>query len=376
MGTKMALFFTSGVSLRRWRKIGNLDREIKTYKKLIEDGTFEEVYFFTYGEDDKKYEDELPDGIKVFPNRYNFSNRVYTLLMPFLYWDRFKEVDLLKTNQMRGGWAAVIAKWLFWNPLVVRCGYEWYLFSQKKNVNKLRLSLVKWLEFFVYKNADQIIISSYGAKKFIMNKFDIEEGDIDVLPNYIDTDLFSLKKKKQEEKGSKEKLCFVGKFASQKNILSLFAAIDGLELSLNLLGGGPMEDELKKKAKSVTKAEINFYSNIPNNKVPDFLNKHSIFVLPSHYEGNPKAILEAMSCGLACIGSDVEGTREIIKDRENGLLCNTSPDSIRKTIQKLCKNKEFRDKLGQNAREFIVDNFSLKKVVAEEKQIINRLIGS
>ncbi|MFB6226499.1 MAG: glycosyltransferase family 4 protein [Candidatus Paceibacteria bacterium] len=372
MSKKLALFFTSGVSLARWDRVGNLDREIKPYRKLIEEGHFDEVYFFTYGQNDKEeYEGDLPDGIKVFPNKYNLSNRVYTLLMPILYWRKFLGVNILKTNQMRGGWAAVIAKWLYWKPLVVRCGYEWYLFSQKREVSKLRLFLVKWLEWFVYKNADRIMISSHQAKDFIIDQFSLDGDIIQVLPNYIDTNLFT--DEVGPEDPDKNKLCFVGKFKEQKNLLSLLDAIDGLDVKLDILGSGPLESKLKKKASNLDQATVEFKDNIPNDEVPKFLNNHSIFILPSHYEGNPKVILEAMSCGLACIGTDVDGTKEIVHHEENGLLCETDSESIRGAIERLLNNDDLRNRLGKNAREFIIDNFSLDRIVEIETEIYNQL---
>lgn len=372
MGKKLALFFTSGVSLKRWDKVGNLDREIKPYKRLIESGEFEEVYFFTYGRNDKKYENKkLPEGIKVFPNKYNFSNRVYSLLLPLLYWKKLKKVDILKTNQMRGGWAAVLAKYFFNTPLVVRCGYEWLLFSKKKKVSHFRLLLVRWLERFVYKNADKIFISSNKAKNFIKSNFAIKEEKITLLPNYIDTSLFS----PSRNKNFKNRICFVGKFAAQKNIFSLLDSVDGLDIKLDLLGSGELESQLKKKVQDIKKAKINFIKNMPNDQVPCFLNKHSIFVLPSYYEGNPKAVLEAMSCGLACVGTDVDGTNEIIKNGDNGMLCDTDSGSIRKAIKKLLSNEKLRNRISKNARDFIVNSFSLDQIVKIEAKTYSKLIS-
>ena len=86
---KLALFFTKGVSLRIWEKVGNLDREVKPYKKLL--NYFNEIYFLTY--DNKSY---LFEGIKVLPMS--------------VFRKELKNIDIFKTNQMYGSWKAVIAK--------------------------------------------------------------------------------------------------------------------------------------------------------------------------------------------------------------------------------------------------------------------------
>ena len=53
-----------------------------------------------------------------------------------------------------------------------------------------------------------------------------------------------------------------------------------------------------------------------------------VFILPSYYEGHPKVLLEAMSCGLPCIGTNVRGIREDVEHMKTGYLCETDHNSI------------------------------------------------
>jgi glycosyltransferase involved in cell wall biosynthesis len=72
-----------------------------------------------------------------------------------------------------------------------------------------------------------------------------------------------------------------------------------------------------------------------NQLLPDELNVSEIFILPSLYEGNPKALIEAMACGKPVIGTKVTGIKELILHGETGLLCDPDIDSIRETIKNL-----------------------------------------
>ncbi|GAF93140.1 unnamed protein product, partial [marine sediment metagenome] len=107
----------------------------------------------------------------------------------------------------------------------------------------------------------------------------------------------------------------------------------------------------------------------PNQKLPEELNKSNLFILPSLYEGCPKVLLEAMSCGLPCIGTNVAGIKEIIKHKKNGYLCRTDATSIKKVILNVLNNKELKERLSKNARKTITEHFSLESILKEEVKI-------
>jgi glycosyltransferase involved in cell wall biosynthesis len=367
---KLALFFTEGVSLKTWEKIGNLEREIKPYIKLAEN--YSEVYFFTYGgSEDEKIIKKYSDKIKVCYKKNNLNNLIYSFLLPFFYKKELKKIAVYKTNQMSGAWTAVLAKKLFKKKLIVRCGYEWLDFLKRDNKNKFLLFIIKKIEKFIYNNADKIVITSEKDKEFIMDNFKINPEKIAVINNYIDTNLFI---KKENNKNKKNKLVFVGRFNQQKNLFNLLEAVNNLKVELNLIGSGELEKELKEKAKNIKMAQINFLGNILNENLPEKLNENEIFVFPSLYEGNPKALLEAMSVGLVILTTKVKGIREIVKHKENGYLVETNSDSIKKGLEELLNNDELRNKISINARKTIEENFSFEKIIEKEINLHKEVI--
>jgi glycosyltransferase involved in cell wall biosynthesis len=90
-------------------------------------------------------------------------------------------------------------------------------------------------------------------------------------------------------------------------------------------------------------------------------------------EGMPLALLEAMSCGKAVVGSDISGINDIITHMENGLLVPPrDPEAIANAILTLLADKKLRTRLGQNARQRMVNRYSwnlisdkIEKVYAE-----------
>ena len=362
----LSFFMTFSTSLVKWDQANILEREISPYIFLAEH--FSQIFIFTYGNSkDYKYKDKLTSNIKVIIKPKFIPSRWYQYLAPLLHLPTIFRSHFLKTNQMHGAKTAIIAKFL--NPfakLIIRTGYTQSLFDAKENKN---LSKIKRLEKIAYRFANHSLVTSLADKKYLIEEYKIPKNKISVIANYIDTDIFrpNLKITKLENR-----LIFVGRLSSQKNLPSLIKALSGLNLSLDLIGEGKQKEELKKLAES-EKVSVNFFGTIPNFKLPEILNRYHIFILPSLYEGMPKTLLEAMSCNIACIATNVPGSREVIQNGKNGLLAETSSASLRENILKLINNLEFQKTLGENAREFILKNFSLKTQIQKELSIYQNL---
>ena len=139
------------------------------------------------------------------------------------------------------------------------------------------------------------------------------------------------------------------------------------ETKLYLAGDGPLRGALEKQVQALgLKGRVIFLGKLPNEQLPALLNKCEVFVLPSLYEGNPKALLEAMACGLPCLTSDIEGIKEIIKHNENGLLAKPLKDEIKKALLLLFKDSSLSERLGVKARQTIEKDFALEQIFAKE----------
>jgi len=365
---KLGVFFTLGISLETWAHMGYLSRESRIYKRLA--SRLGEVYFLTYGEKDKNFEGRIAP-IKVLPKPPGIPPKLYSLLMPFVHWKTLRNVDIFKTNQMNGAWAAVLAKILFRKKLVVRCGYEWELFAKRAGVSRLKLALIHAIEWFCYRFADAIILTSEEMKRYVSNTFDIPSEKIVVIPNYIDTDLF---RPMNIEKVS-GRLIFVGRFTEQKNLLNLLKAVKDLpDIELVLVGDGPLEGPLREFARRHN-VNLVFKGRVPNEQLPALLNTAEAFVLPSLYEGNPKALLEAMACGLPVIATPVEGNRGVVSHKVNGYLTSgISPEAIREAIMEVLSNTKLRIEIGKRARTFIEKDYSVEVLIQQELHLLESLM--
>ena len=363
----LAVFFTTGVSLKTWREIGMIDREVALYNELSR--YFGRIYFFTYGGDeDLEFRSYLADNIKIVPKKCISNNLLYSLLIPFIHRKILKNVNILKTNQMMGAWSAVLAKLIYRKRLVVRTGYMLSIHFAKRNPKSKRKWLMKSIERVAYKLANAIITTSQANFEYVERNYHPHRSHL-LLPNYVETDIF----KPMDVAKRKGSICFVGRLTQQKNLFALLEALEGLPYTLSLIGSGEQGEQVKEFAKE-KQVKANFLGNVPNHELPEILNQHELFILPSLWEGMPKTLLEAMSCGLPAIGTKIDGIREVIKHGENGILCDTDSGSLRQAITSLMEKEELKVRLGESARRTIVDSYSLDSLVEKELKLLEALV--
>lgn len=365
---KLGLIFTRKISLAFWERVGNLDREIIYYNNLT--SSFESIYFFTHGTraSDAPLRPLLAPNVRLFYRPRLIPTSLYVLLMPFIHHRAFRELNIIKTNQMDSSWAGVIAKWLYKKKLVVRCGYEWLDFITRNKRGAFKIWIAKTVERISYRAADRIIITSEADKQFIVETFSIASEKITVIPNYIDIERF----KPLPISPVPGRVLFVGRLEPQKNIATLVESLEGLPAHLVVAGSGSLKADAIAAAER-TSVSVNFLGNIPQDQLPTEYAKSEIYALPSLHEGNPKSLLEAMAMGVACVGADAKGISGVIRDGETGILAKPTPAGFRAAIKQLLENPELRARLGRNAREEIAMRQSLPATVLRELAVYKTL---
>ena len=374
----LLLTFTYTISLKDWEKTGLLDREVIIYQRFSQKGI--NVWFLTYGDkSDYSYSDKLK-GIKIVPikNKIKYFPFLKTLLFPIFNYKFFKNVDIIKTNQMEGSWITWILKLIFRKKIIIRCGYEAfknatfeYIISKKKRL-LFRLLFLYIVELISYKLSDLIILSNNYDKEFINKYFKIKSNKITLIPNFVDTKIFRPIPTEKKEKS----ILYIGRLEKEKNLLNLiesFKYLDGY--SLDIIGKGEQKQLLVNKVKELDiQSQINFLGVIPNSKIPKLMNNYHILILPSLWEGNPKVILEGMSCGLICIGTNIPGIKEIIIHKKNGFLCDKDSRSIAETIKYAYNNSNLRESIVRKAREDVERINSIEKIYKKELLIYKNIL--
>ena len=193
-------------------------------------------------------------------------------------------------------------------------------------------------------------------------KLTIDPNRVSVFGNAINTDIF----KPTEIKKKTNNLITIGRLTEQKNLSPLIKAVARANVKLTIVGQGELETKLKKLAQ-VEQASIEWIPKVKNEDIPNLLSQHKAFVLVSHYEGNPKALLEAMACELPCIVSDIK-EHLFIQDKETGFKTKQSIAAIKATIEHVLTHPELKT-IGKNARHFILKNHSTYHISQKEANL-------
>lgn len=362
---RLVLFFTDGVSLHIWDEVGSLDREVALYKGLQAKGV--EVTFVTYGDRrDLGYAHRLGE-IRIICNKWQVPPKWYIRLLPILL-SVVGRKWIGKSNQTLGSDIGLVVTARRRQKFVARGGY---LLSDKSRYKEesVQREQALALEKRVFAGADKIVVTTERIKKQAIRDHGLDLQKVRVIPNYVDTDLFSPQPVKSEQKKS---IVYVGRLKKNKNSMALIEAIEDIDCTLYIVGEGDQVQLLKAKA-AEQGSDVIFLGRVPNDQLPALLNKSSLFVLPSLYEGHPKALLEAMACGLPVVATDVSGTREVIRHRVTGFLCGTSAEELREAIREVLDDDRLQKEMGLNARKYIEENISLDQVLELEFKLLKEL---
>lgn len=379
----LAVFFSRNISLKSWYESGLFFREKLIYERHLELKTFQKIYWFTYGNNDKQLSDKLKNEKKLHENiiicqmpnifsKASVLSSLYSFLIFIFYYKTLKSINIFKSNQMDGAWAPLICKFVFRKPFILRTGYTLSIFLKKRSKSKIKIFLSMLLEKTAYKFADLSLVSSIKDKEYIINKYNTVPSKIDILYNYIDIELF-----KDMKMQRKSKILFVGRLSNQKNLENIINAIKSTNFRLDIYGEGEEKENLNKLA-SKNNVNIKFKGLIENSKLPLIFNDYKYYILASHYEGMPKTLLEAMASGCLCIGTNVDGINEVIEHNKNGILINNTDSNSILNILNILENIEpsFYKTLTSNGVKTIEETFSLASIAKKEKKLINNLMES
>jgi len=231
-----------------------------------------------------------------------------------------------------------------------------------------------------------------------LEKLGVDSTRVFYIPNGVDTTRFSpvaIEKQKHlcDRLGlpaERPVIAFAGIVCRRKGVQELLEAFEAaLEQTDTaaprpyLVLAGPVKDveEVDTAYINQVRSQIRGLSgdiSMPGkiNNVPELFRASDIFVLPSYAEGMPNVLLEAMATGLSCIATKIPGIVELIDSGENGILiAPRDSEPLRRALLDLLRDPQERNRLGNKARETIVENFSIKGVASQYRRLFHEVLN-
>ena len=219
---------------------------------------------------------------------------------------------------------------------------------------------------------NKVIVFSQDQKE-ILEKLGVSREKQIIIPNGVDQNIwipdYKIKKKHsliRKKIGDKRIFLYMGRISNEKNIEALLKAwrlTKNKNCLLLIVGDGPMKPSLEHNFSDLKKEDLIWWGEESNLETRvAIMQIAEVFFLPSLVEGLSLSLLEAMSCGTACVATDAGADGEVL-DNGAGIVISTDDVTTQlKTVIPLLQNHpSFTKILGIRARERILERYTIKK---------------
>ena len=363
---KVLFLFTYGTSLKNWKDSGYLQRELTFFESINKKyGT--NFIFLTFGDykDENIVNNNFINIIPVYKFLNKKKNKLHNTInlilnLKPLFRKLNIEFDLIKTNQLFGAWIAIFIKRFSKKPLIIRTGYDLFLFSRKDRKNILKIFLYYLLTFICLNISTLYTVTSENDYRFIKKRYIFKKDKLKIRRNWI---LEGVSKNiNQSTIIKKRNLVTVGRLEDQKDYRYLINTFSNSEYFLDVIGSGTLDRELR----SLSSSNVNFMGNVNFEDLNSLYEDYLFYVSATNYEGNPKSILEAMSKGCIVIAPDIPNVTEIIENNVNGIIYNKLSDNLIEIIENLKNDITKLNNISTKAVEHVKLNNSLNLAIENE----------
>lgn len=320
----------------------------------------------------------IVDGITTyyFSNLSNFLSMKFKIITPlfapFIIRGIIKDFDVIHLHEHRNLLAFVCAFYAKKNniPYIVQPHGSLPL----NNGSKKFFDLIYGKKMLVNSNC---ILALTESEKQKCIEYGLKEENISILPNGIDFSIYQNNcnrldnsiRKKFGINSNKKIILYIGRLNRIKGIdllLQSFAQISLEFEDIILMIVGPDDGFLTDIQKmihelGITKDVIITGALYDDEKVNAYYESY-LYVLPSRYETFPITILEANACGIPVIVTDRCDIASVI-DGNTGIVIKFSQEDLNNALRKLLLDKNFYQKMKNNARSFVVSNYALEPTI-------------
>ena len=256
--------------------------------------------------------------------------------------------------------------------------------------NRLLISLFKWLELFLYRRSDHILVNSPAYRDYLIGQ-NVPETKISIIPNGVDPLMF-----KPDDSGiafrNKHNLngsflaVYAGALGPSNDIENIIGAASLLQdhddINIVLIGAGIGKDSLENLANQKKLTNVRFVGSLPKCEMPEALaaaevclaTLRNIRMFKTTY---PNKVFDYMAAGRPTI-LGIDGViRQVIEDAGAGIFVTPGDsDQLSEAILAMYYNRQECVDMGARARDYVVRNFNRDDQAIAFNQLVQRLAKS
>lgn len=228
-------------------------------------------------------------------------------------------------------------------------------------------------------NYDQVIVFSEIQKDMLV-KLGVPPGTVKIIPNGVDETKYTPGYGSYKHQFNAERLfVYQGRIAPEKNVEALLKAWRlanmGDRSKLLMVGDGPLKSSLELLYNNEQGVIWLGFVGDEAQRI-EILRSADVFILPSLVEGLSLSLLEAMSCGLACIATDAGADGEVLNEGAGIVLDTQGVTGQLKTLLPLFRDQpELARLLGHKARQRVLERYTLNSNIAALEALYQNLCG-
>ena len=284
--------------------------------------------------------------------------------------------------------ADLVHTWLFTGNTFGRAAAWWAgtaaVIASERSVDRWRGPVHRFIDRAFARRSDRIIANAEAVKSFYVDHEGLCPELFAVVPNGLDPERFAQAQPAalRQELGLDPRARIVGcagRLEEQKGVQHLVDAAGALPPGeaptvFVVAGAGPQEAMLRDRVAGLgLEGRVHLLGY--RSDVAEVMAACDVFVLPSLWEGLPNVVLEAMAAGVPVVATDVGGTRELVTDRESGLLAPASdPHALAHAIRQLLDDPDLAQRCAAGGRA-VAERHTIAAMVERTQAVYDEVLA-
>ncbi len=354
------------------------------------------------GEDQSKtsYAEDKNGSIRIYRTftypalHRSFFHRLVSFFS-FMFSSFFKALSIKKVDLVWGTTPPIFQSFTAWMvsrlkgvPFLLEVRDLWPEFAIAVGVlkNPIIIKMSFWLERFLYRHADRIVVNSPGFVKYVYEK---GGRNIEVIPNGADTGQFKILDRLEMRRtlgwpGEKYIVLYAGAHGMSNDLEVVLRAAEELSNNLAILfyfvGDGKEKTHLIKQAESMKLRNVQFLPPVSKKEINRILSAADACVailkpVEMYKTTYPNKVFDYMAVGKPIVLAIDGVIRGVVESANCGIFCEPgNPDAIADAVKFLYNNQNKAQQMGLNGRKYLETHFDRRKTAENLAHLMEELV--